>query len=99
MLFDFISQATADGSSDSAADQAIRDWLTMIGEPLRSGFADGEVIPFLTGLGYSGVQVTSSLAFKQMYFTGKRADRTVSGWISLAYAVLPGQDDDRNPGT
>jgi methyltransferase (TIGR00027 family) len=88
VLFDFISQAMADGSSDEKGDRAIRDGTIRIGEPLRSGFADGEVVPFLTGLGYSGVQVISSRAFAQMYFTGKKADRKVSGWLSLAYAVV-----------
>ena len=96
VLFDFISQAMANGSSDAKGEREIREGTIRIGEPLRSGFADGEVVPFLTGLGYSGIQVISSRAFAQMYFTGKKADRKVSGWISLAYAVVG--DRVRSPG-
>lgn len=88
VLFDFIPQAMADGSSDAEGGRAIRDWTIMIGEPLQSGFADGEVVPFLTGLGYSDIQVISSRTFAELYYTGKKVDRKVSGLMSLAYAFV-----------
>jgi len=88
VLFDFISQAMAEGSSNEKGEREIREGTIRIGEPLRSGFTDGEVVPVLTGLGYTGIQVISSRAFAQMYFTGKKADRKVSGWLSVAYAVV-----------
>ncbi|MDO9326582.1 MAG: class I SAM-dependent methyltransferase [Methanoregula sp.] len=89
ILFDFLPQALADGSSDAEGGQAIRDWTIMIGEPIQSGFAEGEVVPYLTGHGFSGVQVISSRAFAKMYFTGKKVDRNVSGQMSIAYARVP----------
>ena len=69
----------ADESSDAEGGRAIRGWTLMIGEWIKSGFAEGEVIPLITGIGYSGVQVISSRAFVLMYDTGKIADRKVSG--------------------
>ncbi|MFA6331548.1 MAG: class I SAM-dependent methyltransferase [Methanoregula sp.] len=89
VLFDFIPQSLADGTSDAEGGQNIRNWTIEIGEPILSGFADGEVVPFLTGLGYSGVQVIPSRAFAKMYYTGKNADRKVSGLMSLACATIP----------
>jgi len=88
VLFDFIPQSMADGSSDAEGGRAIRDWTIMIGEPILSGFTEGEVVPVLTNLGYSGTQVISSRAFATLYFTGKKADRKVSGLMSLAYAFV-----------
>jgi methyltransferase (TIGR00027 family) len=88
VLFDFIPQSMADGSSDAEGERAIRDWTIRSGEPLQSGFTGGEVVPFLNGLGYSGVQVIPSRAFARMYYTGKNADRKVSGLMSLAYAAI-----------
>lgn len=90
VLFDFVPQSLADGSSNAEGGQNIRDWTIMIGEPIQSGFADGEVVPFITGLGYSDVQVIPSRAFTQKYFTGKKAGRKVSGLMSLAYVVVNG---------
>ena len=95
VLFDFIPESMADGTSYAEGGQAIRDWTIMYGEPLRSGFAGGEVVPFLAGIGYIGVQVISSRAFAKMYYTGKNADRKVSGLMSLAYATIPGTGNER----
>ncbi len=90
VLFDFVPQSLADGTSDAEGGQNIRNGTIQIGEPILSGFAEGEVVPFLTGLGYSGVQVIPSRAFAKMYFTGKNADRKVSGLMSVAYATVSG---------
>jgi methyltransferase (TIGR00027 family) len=88
VLFDFVPQSLADGSSDAEGGQNIRTWTLGIGEPILSGFNDGEILPFLAGLGYSNVRSISSRDFANMYYTGKRADRTVSGLMSLAYATI-----------
>jgi methyltransferase (TIGR00027 family) len=90
VLFDFVPQSMADGSSDAEGGRNIRDWTIKIGEPILSGFTDGEIVPFLAGLGFSNVQVISSRAFAKMYYTGKNADRKVSGLMSLAYATVSG---------
>jgi methyltransferase (TIGR00027 family) len=92
LLFDFIPQSLAEGSSDAEGGRSIREYAIQIGEPLLSGFADGEVVPFLTGLGFSGVQIIPSSAYAEMYYTGKNAERKVSGLLSFAYAKIPGGD-------
>lgn len=90
VLFDFVPQSMADGSSDAEGGRNIRDWTIKIGEPILSGFAEGEVVPCLTRIGFSRVQVISSRAFAEMYYAGKNADRPVSGLMSLAYAEVEG---------
>lgn len=95
VLFDFVPQSLADESSDAEGGQNIRESTIQLGEPILSGFAGGEVVPFLTGIGYSGVQVIPSRAFTKMYFTGKNAGRNVSGLLSLAYATIPGAGNER----
>ncbi len=92
VLFDFLPQSTADGSSDAEGGRAIRDFTIAIGEPIRSGFTAGEVMPFLAGLGFENVEVISSPAYAKMYFTGKNAGRKVSGLLSFAYATVAGGD-------
>lgn len=92
VLFDFIPQSMADGSSDAEGGRTIRDFTISIGEPLRSGFAAGDVVPFLAGLGFENVQVISSLSYAKMYYTGKNTGRKVSGLLSFAYATVAGGD-------
>jgi len=92
VLFDFIPQSMADGSSDAEGGRAIRDFTISIGEPLRSGFTAGDVVPFLAGLGFGNVQVISSPSYAKMYYTRKNAGRKVSGLLSFAYATVAGGD-------
>jgi methyltransferase (TIGR00027 family) len=88
VIFDFVPQSLSDGTSESEGGQHIRDGTIQAGEPILSGFAGGEVVPYLAGLGYSGVQVIPSRVFAERYFTGTRADRKVSGLMSLASAEV-----------
>ena len=93
VLFDFIPQEMADGSSDAEGGRNIRDWTIMMGEPLKSGFADDEVVLFLNELGYSQVRIIPSRDFANIYFIGKKAERNVSGLMSLAYATISDRDE------
>ncbi|HET6580796.1 MAG TPA: class I SAM-dependent methyltransferase [Methanoregula sp.] len=90
VLFDFVPQSLADGTSDAEGGQHIRNGTIQIGEPILSGFTGGRVVPVLTALGYSAVQVIPSRAYAGMYFTGKNADRKISGLMSVAYATVSG---------
>ena len=90
VLFDFLPRSLADGSSDAEGGQNIREWTIRLGEPILSGFAEGEVVPFLTGLGFTRVNVFSSREFSRMYYTGKNADRKVSGLMAIAHAIVEG---------
>lgn len=90
LLFDFVPQFMADGSADAEGSGNIRTWTIRAGEPILSGFRDGEVAAFLPGLGYTGIRVIPSRELAGMYFTGPNARRNVSGLMSLVYAALPG---------
>ncbi len=88
ILFDFLPQSLADDSSDAEDVRNIRDWTTLVGEPILSGFNGEEVVPFLSGIGYDNVNVISPQSFAAMYYTGKNADRNVSGLMSFASATV-----------
>jgi methyltransferase (TIGR00027 family) len=90
VLFDFVPRSLADGTSEAEGGQNIRTWTFRIGEPILSGFADNEVVPVLADLGFTGVQVVSSREVAMLYYTGKNADRKVSGLLSIASAAVGG---------
>jgi len=94
VLFDFVPQSLADGSSDAEGGQNIRNWTIVIGEPILSGFDDREVVPLLTGLGYSPVRIIPSRAFAEMYYTGKNGPRNVSNLMSIAHVQIRGPGGD-----
>jgi len=88
ILFDYIPQSFADGTSDREGGRNILDYTVMAGEPIRSGFADGEVHIFLSRLGFSGVEVIPSSVYGKMYYSGKNASRPVSGLLFFASASV-----------
>jgi methyltransferase (TIGR00027 family) len=91
VLFDFVPASLADGTLESEGAQNIRAATAGAGEPILSGFAADEVVPFLEGLGCSGVTVVPSRDFARTYYTGKNAGRKVSGLLSIAHAKTHGQ--------
>lgn len=97
VLFDFMPESLANGSSEEGGGQIIREWTAKIGEPILSGFSQEEIVPFLERLGFFDVQIIPSRAFAELYYTGKRADRKVSGLMTLAYGSIA--DARRNLGT
>lgn len=95
VLFDFMPRSLADGTSFDEGGQIIREWTAKAGEPILSGFSNDEIVPLLESLDYSDIQIIPSRAFAEMYYTGNRADRKVSGLMSLAYATVAGKGRDR----
>jgi len=85
VLFDFIPQSLVDGTFDSEGGSNIREYAAMTGEPFRSGFSDKEVGLFLSGLGFSDVNVISSSVYGGLY-SNKSAIRHVSGLLLFASA-------------
>ncbi|MFA4826166.1 MAG: class I SAM-dependent methyltransferase [Methanoregula sp.] len=92
VLFDFIPQSMADGSSEAEGGRKIRAYTILAGEPLQSGFEKDEIVPFLASHGFTGIQVIPSRDFGRMYYSGKNADRKISGLMTLAYATIPGPE-------
>lgn len=86
IIFDFIPASMADGSSDRSDARYIRDYTVTVGEPLRSGFKEGEIIPNLEDLGYRRVRIITVDEFRRRYYQGKNANRQASDLMSVAYA-------------
>ena len=89
VIFDFIPASMADGTSDREDAKCIRDYTIAAGEPLRSGFGDEEAVPFLVGLGFSGVYITTVEDFRDLYYHGKNANRYASNLMSIGIARVP----------
>ncbi len=88
VLFDCVPQFLADGSSEQEGARSILDATVKAGEPILSGFAGGEVEPFLARLGFSGVTVVPSSEYGRMYYHGKNAGRSVSSLLTFVRAEV-----------
>ena len=88
VLFDCVPQSLADGTLDAEGARNILAYTVERGEPILSGFAGGEVEPFLARLGFSGVTVVSSSEYGPMYYHGKNAGRRVSSLLTFVRAEV-----------
>jgi methyltransferase (TIGR00027 family) len=88
LLFDCVPQFLADGSSEQEGARNILDATVMMGEPILSGFAEGEAEPFLARLGFSGVTVVPSSEYGRMYYHGKNAGRSASSLLTFVHAEV-----------
>ena len=90
VLFDFVPQFVADGSTEREGSGNIRAWTIKSGEPILSGFPEEGTAEFLSGLGYTNICILPSRELADRYFTGQNSGRTVSGLLSIAHADIPG---------
>ena len=88
MLFDCVPQSLADGTLEQEGARNILAYTVERGEPILSGFAEGEIEPFLARLGISGVTVVPSSEYGRMYYHGKNSGRTVSSLLTLVRAEV-----------
>jgi methyltransferase (TIGR00027 family) len=88
LLFDCVPQSLADGTLEQEGAGNILAYTVERGEPILSGFAEGEVEPFLTRLGFSGVTVVPGSAYGRMYYHGKNAGRSVSSLLTFVRAEV-----------
>ncbi|MEN6342706.1 MAG: class I SAM-dependent methyltransferase [Methanospirillum sp.] len=88
LLFDCVPHSLADGTLEKEGARNILAYTVERGEPILSGFADGEVEPFLARLGFSGVTVVSSSEYGRMYYHGKNAGRRVSSLLTFVRAEV-----------
>lgn len=88
VLFDYIPDWVIEGTSNTEGAKNILEYTITVGEPIRSGFAEGEVVPFLERLGCVGVNVVTRDDFRRLYFHGKNAGRPVSSLMSVASASI-----------
>ena len=87
-LFDCVPQSLADGTLEEGGAGTILAYTVERGQPILSGFTDGEVEPFLARLGFSGVTVVPSSEYGRMYYHGKNAGRTVSSLLTFVRAEI-----------
>jgi len=86
LLFDCVPQSLADGTLEQEGARNILAYTVERGEPILSGFAEGEVEPFLARLGFSGVTVVTSSEYGRMYYHGKNAGRPISSLLTFVRA-------------
>lgn len=88
VLFDCVPHSLADGTLEREGARNILAYTVERGEPILSGFAEGEVEPFLARLGFSGVTVVPSSEYGRMYYHGRNAGRTVSSLLTFVQAEV-----------
>ena len=88
VVLDCVPRFLADGTSDREGAKTIRDSTIAIGEPILSGFAEGEVERVLAGLGFSGVTAVPASEYRDRYFGGTSATRPVSSLLTFVRAEI-----------
>jgi methyltransferase (TIGR00027 family) len=88
VLFDCVPQSLADGTLEQEGARIILAYTVERGEPILSGFAEGELEPFLARLGFSGITIVPSSEYARMYYHGKNAARPVSSLLTLVHAEV-----------
>ncbi len=88
VLFDYYPASTVDGSSDPVVARNIRSFTRAAGEPLQFGIPDGDVVPYLTERGFSGVRDVGSTEYRNLYFHGKNAERPVCDLLAFVSAEV-----------
>jgi O-methyltransferase involved in polyketide biosynthesis len=88
VLFDCVPQSLADGTLEQEGARIILAYTVERGQPILSGFAEGEAGPFLAQRGFSGVTVVPSSEYGRMYYHGKNAGRSVSSLLTFVRAEV-----------
>jgi methyltransferase (TIGR00027 family) len=86
IIFDYYPQSVIDGTDTSNVARNILTYTISIGEPLKSGIPGGEIVRFLAARGFKKIHRVTSGQYRQLYFTGKNADRPVCDLLSFVYA-------------
>jgi methyltransferase (TIGR00027 family) len=86
IIFEYYPQSVIDGTDAGDAAQNIISYTITVGEPLKYGIPDGEIVRFLAARGFKKIQRGTSGQYRQLYFTGKNAERPVCDLLSFAYA-------------
>lgn len=88
VLFDCVPESLADGTLDAEGARTILAYTVERGEPILSGFAEGEVEHVLSGLGFSTVTVVPGSEYGPRYYRGKNEGRRVSSLLTLVHAEV-----------
>jgi methyltransferase (TIGR00027 family) len=88
VLFDYLPEFAADGSSDVETGKNILSYVERIGEPSQFGIKDGAIELFLAERGFSQIQNVTSEDYKREYFRGINGNRIVYSKLSFAHAVV-----------
>lgn len=89
VLFDNYPRSLVDGTDKGEVAANIRTFTRMAGEPLRFGMPDGEAARFMADRGYTNIREVTSSEYRRLYFHGKNADRSVSGYLTFVSAEVP----------
>lgn len=87
VIFDYASTAYLQDSSRGEI-KRMRLMQRFTKEALTFGIPEGEIEPFLTTRGFTGVQNATADDLKRLYFTGPNAGRTIAPGYAIASAFV-----------
>lgn len=88
ILFDYFPESVIDGSCELEVGKNMREYAAKQGEHFKFGIKEGKVRTFLYSRGFSQIHNVTSEDYKEMYYSGVNAGRTVCPLIYFAHAVI-----------
>jgi methyltransferase (TIGR00027 family) len=88
VVFDYFPPTVVDGTTTLVEALALREGLKRIGEEIMFGIEPIEIMAFMEDKGFSVVKNLSSAEYKQVYFKGANATRSVSAMFLFCLAMV-----------
>jgi methyltransferase (TIGR00027 family) len=89
ILFDYILQSVVDGTCEMPGASTEFTKMQRTSEPLVSGFAEGQIGPYLEARGFDDVVDIGADGLKRRYFDGAASTRYVKPWWRIVHAARP----------
>jgi methyltransferase (TIGR00027 family) len=86
IVFDYFPRAVIDGSFPGKEARSLARFVEKLGEPFIFGIDDDEIEQFLRDRGFEEIEVTTSKACKEAWFTGSNAKMNVSEMFRFVHA-------------
>jgi methyltransferase (TIGR00027 family) len=88
IVFDYLYQAVLDGAQKQNEITNMRRYRFMTGEGLTFGIPEGTTDAFLQERGFQQVKDITTEELKEIYFTGKNANRKVVGGYGIVFGKV-----------
>ena len=88
VIFNFIHSAVVDGSDRSVNAVKMKKSYEKRGEPMKFGIEKGRAKDFLSERGFHRIKEVDGNYFKDKYFRGNNAERSVCSFCGFVYATV-----------
>ncbi len=88
IVFDYIYRQVLDGTQKQSEISSMKRYRFMTGEGLTFGVEEGSIGRFLNERGFRQIRDMDANGLKQIYFTGKNAERKIAGGYGIVLAEV-----------